>query len=290
MGLYDRLRRRREEEILLLKAQGLALDMIVGGIQHLGDDLAHRALLKAFYILALREEVHIQRARASCVPKAEDIDLIAAVARDEHITRNGGDGLIAGVLGVVSSEAVPARGDRSAEAHLDCLVVMRYQPAFGRAAPIIGDLGLLAVNDFLTEDAELVAQRVARCGDAERCQRVHIARGQPAQAAVAETCVIFRLEYVRGIAAEIGQRAGESVGYAEVECVFHEAAPHEEFHGQIVHLAVGASCLLDCEQSAHYLANDDGACLEHLIVARGFCCHGEVRAELILYCAAHLVA
>ena len=54
--------------------------MVVGRVQHLGDDLAHRALLKALYILALGKQVHIQRARAARVPKAEDIDLVAAVA------------------------------------------------------------------------------------------------------------------------------------------------------------------------------------------------------------------
>lgn len=51
---------------------------------------------------------------------------------------------------------------------------------------------------------------------------------------------------------------------------FHEAASHEELHGQIVYLAVGAARFLDCKQSAHDLANDDGACLKHLIVGRGF--------------------
>ncbi len=264
--------------------------MIVGGVQHLGDDLAHRALLEALYILALGKQVHVKRARAPCVPQAQDIYLAAAVAGYEHIARNGGDGLIAGVLGVVPSEAVPARGDGSAEAHLDGFVVARHQPAFGGTAPVVGHLGLPAVNDLLPENAQFIAQRVARCRNAERCQRIHIAGGEPAEAAVAEACVVFGLEYIRGVSSEVAQCAGECVGYAEVECVFHEAAPHEKFHGQIVYLALGASCFLGGEQSAHYLAYDDGACLKHLIVGRGLCGYGEVRAELILYCAAHLVA
>ena len=264
--------------------------MVVGRVQHLCYDLAHRALLKAFYILALGKQVHIQRARAARVPKAEDIDLVAAVAGNEHIARNGRNRLIAGMLGVVSAEAVPSRGDGSAEADLNGFVVARNEPAFGRAAPIVGDLGLLAVNYLLAENAQLVAQRVARCRDTERGQRIHIAGREPAEAAVAETRVVFGLEYIRGVAAEILQSAGERVGNAEVECVFHEAAPHKEFHGQIVHLAVGAARFLDCKQSAHDLANDDGACLKHLIVGRGFCCHGEVRAEFILDRAAYLVA
>ena len=264
--------------------------MVVGRVQHLGDDLAHRALLKALYILALGKQVHIQRARAARVPKAEDIDLVAAVAGNEHIARNCRNGLIAGMLGVVSAKAVPSRGDGSAEADLNGFIVARNEPAFGRTAPVVGDLGLLAVNYLLAENAQFVAQRVARCRDAERGQRIHIAGREPAEAAVAEACVVFCLEYIRSIAAEILQSAGERIGNAEVECVFHEAASHEELHGQIVHLAVGAARFLDCKQSAHDLANDDGACLKHLIVGRGFCCHGEVRAEFILDRAAYLVA
>ncbi len=290
MGLYYRLRRGREEEILLLKAQGLALDVVVCGVEHLGDDLAHRALLEAFYIFALGEQVHIQRARAPRVPQAQDVDRFSAVAGYEHVARNSGDGLIARVLGVISAEAVPSRGDRSSEADLDGLVVARYQPAFGRRAPVVCHLGLPAVDDLLAEDAQLVAQRVARCRNTERRERIHIAGREPAQAAVAEARVVFRLEYIRGAAAEVAQRSCERIGYAEVEGVFHEAAAHEKFHGQIVHLAHGAARFLGGEQPAHYLAYDDGACLKHLVVGRGLCCYGEVRAELILYGAAHLVA
>ena len=290
VGLYYRLRRCRQEEILLLEAQGLALDVVVRGIKHLGDDLAHGALLKALDIFALGEQVHIQCARAARVPEPEDVDVIPAVAGNEHIARDRGDGLIAGVLGVISSEAVPARGDVAAEAHFDRLVVSRNEPAFRRAAPIVGDLGLLSVNYLLAEYAQLVAKRISRCGNAERRQRVHIARGEAAETAVAESCVVFRLEYIRGAASHVLKRARKSVGNAEVERIFHKAASHKELHRKIVHLALGGLDLLGGEQPAHDFTNDDGACLKHLIVACCLCCHGKVRAKLILNGAAHLVA
>ena len=46
VGAQDALRRRGDEEILLADAQGLALDVVVRRVEHLRDDLGHRALLE----------------------------------------------------------------------------------------------------------------------------------------------------------------------------------------------------------------------------------------------------
>ena len=286
----DALCGRGHEEILLLQAQGLALDVVVGGIEHLGDDLGHGALLKALDVLALGEQVHIQGCGAAGVPEAQDVYLVSAVAGDEHIARHRGDGLIADVLGVVMAEAVPVRGDVAAEADLDRLVVSGDEPAFRRAAPVVGYLGLLSVGYLLAEDAQLVADGIARRGDTQRGKGIHVAGGEAAQTAVAESGVVFRLENIGGIAPQILERAGERLGYAEVKCVFHETAAHEKLHGKIVNLAPGLFRVLGGEKPAHYLAYDYRGGLKDLVVACVFACNGEVGAELILDGAADLVA
>lgn len=87
MGAQDALRRRRDEEILLADAQGLALDVVVRRVEHLRDDLGHRALLQTLDIAAGGEEVHVEVVRAVRLPEAEGVDAPVAIRRDEHIAR-----------------------------------------------------------------------------------------------------------------------------------------------------------------------------------------------------------
>jgi hypothetical protein len=63
-------------------------------------------------------------------------------------------------------------------------------------------LHLPAVDDDLVEDAELVADAVADGRDLQRGQRVHVAGGQPAEAAVAETRLLLVLEQLVEIEVE----------------------------------------------------------------------------------------
>ncbi len=287
---HDILRGGGDEEILLLEAQGLALDVVVSGVENLGDDLGHGALLHALDICALGEEVHIERVGTLGVPEAERVDLLSSVARDQHIARQGDDGVIAGVLGVIVAEAVPMRGDLAAEADLDHVLIAGDEPALGGAAPVVGDLGLLAVLEALAENAELIADGIARGLQAEGGHAVHIAGGETTQTAVAEAGVGLGLKNVARAAAQILQRAGEGFADAEVEGVFHEAAAHEEFHGHVVDLFFRAVGILHGQEAAHDLADHDGGRLENLVIGRGGSGSAEVGAELVLNGAAHFVA
>ena len=112
-----------------------------------------------------------------------------AIRGDEHIARHGQHALIAVQLAVVVAVGVPVRLDAAAEAHLDRVLMARHEPTRRGRAPVVRDLGLAAVDDALPEDAQLVAQRIARGGDALGGEAVHIARGEAAEAAVAEAGV-----------------------------------------------------------------------------------------------------
>lgn len=72
-----------DEEILLLEAQGLALVVVVLGVEHLGDGLGHGPLLHGFQILAGGEQVHVHRRGAVGVPQAEQVAVLGAVAGDQ---------------------------------------------------------------------------------------------------------------------------------------------------------------------------------------------------------------
>ena len=284
------LRRGGDEEVLLLEPEGLALHVVVGGIEHLGDDLGQRALLHALDVLALGELVHVERVGAVGLPEPEGVDLAAAVAGDEHVARDGEDGGVVLELGVAVAVIVPVFLNSSAEAYLDGVLIPGYEPAFGGALPVVGSFGLAAVLDLLAEDAELVADGIARCGDALGGHGIHIAGGEPAETAVAESGVGLGLEDVGGVAAHILQRADESVRHTEVIGVLHEAAAHEELHGEVVDLLIRLFDLLEGQQAAHYLADDHCRGLENLFIGGLVTGDREVCAELVLKRAAHLVS
>ena len=67
----------------------------------------------------------------------------------------------------------------------------RDLPRVAVAQPLVGHLDLPAVADLLVEDAELVADAVADRRDLERRERVHVAGGEPAEAAVAEARLLL---------------------------------------------------------------------------------------------------
>ena len=187
------------------------------------------------------------------------------------------------------AELVPVRGDLAAEADLDRVRVAGDEPALGRDEPVVGDLGLLAVLEALAENAQLVADGIARGLHAERGHAVHIAGGQTPQTAVAQAGVGLGLENVRGVLAHVLQRAGERLGEAEVEGVLHQAAAHEELHGHVVYFLVLGPRALDREQTAHDLADDHRAGLKKLVVGGRLARHGEIRAEAVLYRASDFV-
>ena len=166
----------------------------------------------------------------------------------------------------------------------------RHEPARRGRAPVVRDLGLAAVDDALPEDAQLVAQRVARGGDALGGEAVHVARGKAAETAVAEPCVRLGLKNIGGAAAEILERAGERVADAEVEGVLHQRAPHEKLHRQVVHLALGRGAAVERVQAREDLADDDGRSLKDLLIGRVLGHDAEVCAELVGNGAAQLIA
>ena len=193
------------------------------------------------------------------------------------------------MLGLVVAVAVPVRGDLAAEADLDRIVIARDEPALGREAPVVGDLGLAAVGKLLLENTELIADGISRGLHAERGHAVHIAGGKTAQAAVAEARIGLGLKNVRGVLSHVLQRADKRLGNAEVEGVLHQAAAHEEFHGHVMYFFFLGTRAFDREQAAHDLADHHRRGLEDLVVGGGLARHGKIRAEAILYRASQLV-
>ena len=194
------------------------------------------------------------------------------------------------MLGVIVAEAVPAGGDLTAEADFHRVLIAGDQPAVRGDLPVVGDLGLLAVLEALAENAQLVADGIARGLQAQGSHAVHVAGSETAQTAVAQACVGLFFKNIGGVAAQILQRAGDRLGDAQVEGVLHQAAAHQELHGHIVDFLFGVAGILRGQEAAHDLANDHGGGPEDLLVGGGGGSGGEVGTELVFDGAAHFVA
>ena len=117
--------------------------------------------------------------------------------------------------------------------------------------PFVGDLALPAVADGLIENAELVADAVADRGHFDRRERIHVARREPAQPAIAEARLLFLREDFVEVVAEPAHRFARGFGDAEVEQIVREMRPEQELRGEIRHAPrIGAAVVFHARDAA----------------------------------------
>ena len=100
--------------------------------------------------------------------------------------------------------------------------------------PDVGLLDLLPVVDLLAEDAVVVADAVADRADPQRRHRVHEARGEAAEASVAEPRILLDLEEAVEVAAERAHRLAGRLDDAEVAERVAQEPPREVLHREVV--------------------------------------------------------
>ena len=126
--------------------------------------------------------------------------------------------------------------DVSAEADLHRLALMGNQPYVAHAQPVVREFHLPAVHNLLLEDAELIADGIPRHGQIQGGGGIHIAGGQPAQAAVAQPGVRLHLIQLVDVHAALGQRLGEDILQPQVIQVVAQRGAHQKLHGHVVYL------------------------------------------------------
>ena len=233
--LENRLQRRRNQQILLLEPESLALDMIVRRIQNLRDGLRHRVLLKRSCIVAARKRCHIKPLRHDCRPQRQLVCRVGMIARNVKVVRHCHHGLIAHLRRLELAVVHPFM-DRSAEADLDGVVLSRVQPHVAQPQPVVRELDLPAVDDLLPEDAKLIADGKARHRIAKSGRRIHVARGKPPQTAVSEPRVRLHLAELRQREAQLRQNLVRLVIDSQIEEVVPQRRAHQKFHGHVVDL------------------------------------------------------
>lgn len=158
---------------------------------------------------------------------------------------------------------------------------MWNKPAVGADAPVICNLLLTAVLDFLLEHSQLVADGVAGGGNFHRGERIHIAGCKPPETAVSQSRIRLGIQDIRGAAAQILQSALHCILYADIESIFQQASAHQKFHGQIVHLFPIRAWLFCSQNPGHDFPNNHGGSLKYLIISGGAAGYAEMGAELV---------
>ena len=222
----------RDEEVLLLQPQFLALRGGVFGVEHLGDVLGVGLGADGLFVVARVEHPQVERVGRLRAPEPQRVDAAVQVARHHvvvghrlhvparHPARALGALVVVG-LGVAAERDAPRR------------LGVRELPGRSEGEPRVGLLDLLAVYERLAEDAVLVADAVADVRDAEGRKRVDEARREAPEAAVAEAGLdLLRAQSVDVDAAR-GHRVGRDLGEPRREQVVVELTAEQVLGGQV---------------------------------------------------------
>ena len=225
----------RHKQVLLLQAQQTAVFAGVVGVEDGADGLGLGALGVGQSIVTAVEglKVKVLLDRLSG-PDAQLVDGLAGIANDGDVIRDSQD--ILRVHRTVERASVLLKA-LNAATKLDGhgLVLTTDLPGIAVGEPLVGSLDLAAVNDLLLKQAVAVAHAVAVAGDALGCHRIQEARGQTAQATVAQ-CRIGLLVLDDGqVEAHIVERLGDHVAHAKVEQVVVEQAADQKLDREVVH-------------------------------------------------------
>ncbi len=281
---YNILHRGGNQEILLGKAQKLALGVVVLGIEDLGDDVGHGLLLHCPHIVAAAEEVHVELVVLR-LPYPKQAYAPAVLAGHVKVIGHGGDGGIVLMLhGVVL--LVPLLLDMSVKVHLHGVVGHRLHPYRPPRQPEVRQLRLPAVHQLLLEKAVFVPQRVAHGRIPLGGKAVQETGRKPPQAPVAKARVGLLVIEVAELYAKLRQSLPHIVLKAQVIEVVLQRAPQKELHAKIVY----ALCLrlhgvlLELRAAlGHQLPDDKGHGLVILLVGGVLKGHPEGVGKLIPY-------
>ena len=281
--LHDIADRSSGQEVLLTQAQDLALNVVVVGVQHLGDELGVGVLAHGSVVVAQREAGHI-KVRGLCLPQTQLCNALSIVALHIHIGGDGHDAVVVGVLDIVEA-VVPVLVDLAVKADLHSLIRVALQPHLTAGQPVVGALLLPAVHDLLLEDAVLVQDGVAGAADAGGGHAVQIAGSQTAQTAVAQTCI--RLSLIDAVNADVGIGQGLlcHLVQTQIQQAGLQAAAHQELHAQVVHLLGAGANGLGLELLvvfAHHLTADQGKGAVDLLLGSNAQIHAVLAGQLVL--------
>src|SRR5208337_2600301 len=218
---------------LLFKTQLLALDLLVVGIENLGDVFGVDLVPDRGEEVTGVEAFNVERLDGLCGPEAHGVRGVGAVAEDGRIVGNSTNQLFRIPADVETAISVAVPFGMAAEFDFDSVFGALQCPGIAEAEPFVSGLHVAAVVDLLVEDAVLVADAIADGRNVECGKGIHEARGETAQAAVAKARLGFLLDERFEIEAELAHGLLGFVVDAEVDEIVGKVRPGEEFSRKV---------------------------------------------------------
>src|SRR5262245_31981484 len=142
-------------------------------------------------VIALVERLEVERLAGLGGPQSEQVDGRYSVPEDRRVVGHAAHGPLGDPAHAVPPALVRRGLGPSAEMHVQRQIGPHDLPWVAAAQPLVRDLDLLPIANRLIEDPELVADAVADRRDLERRERLHVARGETSESAVAQPRLLF---------------------------------------------------------------------------------------------------
>ena len=226
------------QEVLLDQAALAPLVAAVIGIQVAGDILHEPPVLLLLLQLLMGDEAVVGEVPVHfCVPEAQVVDRVVVIAYHRHIIGHSHDGggvliyklqfPIAQILHVGIAEELDING----------LISLAILPGKAILQPVVGNLSLLAINNLLLEEPELIMKAAAVACQAVSCHGVDEAGSQATQAAIAQACIRFFFIDIRKLQLEIILKNFlHSLFDTKIDKVGLQKASQQELNGEVINL------------------------------------------------------
>ena len=152
-------------------------------------------------------------------PQTQRVRGVGAVTEDRRVVRHADHDLLRQPAHAETPVLVDERFGTPAELHFDRPLGSWDVPRRAEPQPVVGALDLPAIDDLLVEDAELIADAVAQRRNLERGHRIQKACGQPSEPPVAEPRLLFLLQQLVEVQAELADGGLDLIVDAEVDQV-----------------------------------------------------------------------
>ncbi len=252
--------RAADKKVLLDEAQLLAVLRLVVRVENLRDGLADRLLAHRLDVAAGVERAQVKLLGRARGPETQEVHGLGAVARDGNVVGHAEDLFRVHPAGTIAAAVVKDVFDPTVELHLLGVFGAADFPRRAEDHPVVGMLDLVAVDELLLEEAELVVDAVADRRVVERGERIEETGRETTEAAVAQAHVHLDLAQLVKVDAELGQRGARGLDETGVlEVVLGEPA-HQILEREVVEAA-------DVVLVVHRLGRDEAG--EDLFAHRG---------------------
>ena len=170
------------------------------------------------------------------IPKTQRIDGIVLVAHDWHIIRHSHNRHIILVYKLQRAIRHFLHIGIAVEFYIDGFIRLAVFPDKAILQPVIRNLYLISLNDFLLEQPVLVTNAAAVPRQSQRCHRVDETGCEPSEAAIAKTCIRLFRKKLFHINTKFFERLLKDLPLTEIDEVRVQKTAKQELNREIINL------------------------------------------------------